>query len=377
MEKLSATQLRLMLAGGGTAGHVNPLLAVAEAVRAAAPGTQLQWTGSERIESRLVPQAGVEFRQLDIRFSWRRPTPGNWGYYRRHILPLLAGRPFRQALAVLQAFRPQLLLASGGYVSAPAVWAAQRLGIPFALLQLDDPPGLVNWWFAPGAVRIYCATDSVVQRFSGRCAVSRLQVAGYPAMKSRLSRSEFYAAQGVDPARKLLLVMGGSLGAGAVHRLARQLLEAAAEQGDPRWKQLALLNVGGEREALAQQALGAGPDGPVTLHQTGYLDHAVDAFAAADFYLGRCGAATAGELVACGIPALLIPDPQHPDRQQYRNADWLGQRGQAQVYEQGQVDGATVLRWLRQVWDTPRLPVPDPPAAQLVAADLLRLGAGL
>src|SRR5690349_2447908 len=99
---------RLMLTGGGTAGHVNPLLAVLERLEARDPGLKPLWVGSERSESRLVPEAGVPFQRIDIRFSYRVPVPSNWGYYREHLLPILLGKPFRQAKGIVAGFMPDL-----------------------------------------------------------------------------------------------------------------------------------------------------------------------------------------------------------------------------------------------------------------------------
>lgn len=362
-----------MLAGGGTGGHVYPLLAI---LRALPPldRSDVMWLGSERIESQIVPEADVLFKQIDIRFSWRRPTPANWGYYMRNLLPILLGRPFRQAMDALRSFQPDLLLAAGGYVSAPAIWAAAQLGIPAALLEINDPPGLVNWWFAPEAWRIYCISADCAEGFSHRCSPAKLRVCGCPAMPPQRSRDEVCRAYDIDPARRLLVVMGGSLGSGAVHRLLAQTLDAARNSSDPRWEQLAVLNCGGERPGLMdeyRETEGGGPGGPIQYRRVDYLKDAPGAFAAADFYLGRSGAATVGELIASGPHCLLVPDPQHADRQQYGNARLLLARGQGSILEQKTASGEGVLSWLRSVWERPRVTPPSPPAAELIATDLL------
>ncbi len=364
--------MRIMLAGGGTGGHVYPLLAVLRALEQQARPEAL-WLGSERIESSIVPEAGVAFRQIDIRFSWRRPTPGNLGYYRRHILPILLGRPFQQASQVLSEFNPDLVLAAGGYVSAPAIWAAQQQHIPVALLEINDPPGLVNWWFAPEAWRVYCISPASAEGFHGRCSAAKLRISGCPAMLPQRSREEVCQAYGIEPQRRLMLVMGGSLGSGAVHRLLAETLGAARESRDPRWEQLAVLNCGGERPELMDKLreTEGGPGGPIQYCRVDYLHDAPGAFAAADFYLGRSGAATVGELISSGPQCLLVPDPQHADRQQYGNAALLVQRGQGQILPQAGATGVVVLDWLGRVWDAPRCSPPSPPAAEVVAADLL------
>lgn len=370
--------MRIALAGGGTGGHVYPLLAVVRALQQERQ-PELLWLGSERIESQIVPDAGLPFQQIDIRFSWRRPVPANWGYYRRHILPILLGRPFRQARQALERFKPELLLAAGGYVSAPAIWAAQQLGIATALLEINDPPGLVNWWFAPEAWRVYCISEACAAGFQGRCSQAKLRVSGCPAMPPVRSREEVYAAYGIEPQRRLMLVMGGSLGSGAIHRLVADALSCAREQPDPRWNELAVLDVGGERAELLdlfRETADGGSSGPLQCRTVDYLQDSAGALAAADFYVGRSGAATVGELIASGTQSLMIPDPQHADRQQFGNAKLLSERGQGEILPQEQASGALVLDWLKRVWDRPRSEPPQPPAAQLLARDLLSLWEG-
>jgi UDP-N-acetylglucosamine--N-acetylmuramyl-(pentapeptide) pyrophosphoryl-undecaprenol N-acetylglucosamine transferase len=380
---------RVLFTGGGTAGHVNPGLAVYFALQRRARAARVQsgniagggchlcalWVGSERIESTLVPAAGVSFRQIDIRFSYRRPTPDNWRYYREHILPLLLGHPFRQAQATLDIFQPDLVIGTGGYVAAPTLWAAQQRGVPYALIQCDAPPGLVNWHFADRAWRVFAATPDVVRGFLGRCAIAKLRVAGYPVLPLKRAREDLCAELGLDPAKRLLVAMGGSLGAGAVQLAVSELLHAAALSRDQRWRNLAVLNIGGSREDLAASLLDPRslPAGPIDFHHVGYLEHAVDALHAADYYIGRAGAATVGELVAAGIPALLIPDPQHADRQQYTNAAALVGRGQGTLLPQAQVSGQSVLQWLEQAWGRPRLDPPSPAAADAIATELAAL----
>ena len=144
---------------------------------------------------------------------------------------------------------------------------------------------------------------------------------------------------------------------------------------DARWQQLAVLNVAGERAAL-RDGLAWGdhlPAGPVAYYTVDFLDGAMDAMAASDFYLGRSGAATVGELLACGLPSLLIPDPQHADRQQYGNAEQLVESGQGTLMEQAEVTGEAMLSWLGRAWDQPRLTGPQPPAAEMIADDLMSI----
>jgi len=364
---------RLLVTGGGTAGHVTPALAVVQALRQRIPNLDVAWVGSDRIESHIVPQAEIGFRRIDIRFSYRPLKPVNYNYYLKYILPIIGGKPFRQGLAAVEAIRPDLVLATGGYVAAPVTWAAQHRNIPTALLEINNPPGLVNWLFAENAWRIYAASAAIAREFHTRCAANKVLVAGYPARRPQRLRARVCHDHGIDPRRRILLAMGGSLGAGAIHRAVRELLYAASRSTDKRWRQLAVLNVAGERHNLRDAVAGseALPDGPINYHTVDFLDDAMGALSASDFYLGRSGAATVGELITCGIPALLVPDPQHSDRQQYGNADVLVERGQGTVVDQPSINGQLLLNWLDQHWDQPRVKPPHPAAADLIAEDLL------
>lgn len=361
-----------MYTGGGTAGHVYPALAVHEELGLHLPRLAAIWVGSERIESTIVPQAAIPFRHIDIRFSYKPLKPANIDYYWRYILPIIGGRPFRQALSAVDGFRPELVVSTGGYVAAPVTWAALHRGIPVALLEINNPPGIVNWHFCDRAWRVYAASESIAAEFRARCAENKIKVLGYPARRPQRMPARVYHEYGIEPHRRILLAMGGSLGAGAVHHAVRELLHAAAADDDPRWQRLAVLNVAGERQSL-RDALAGGPAlpaGPIAYYTVDFLEDAVGALAASSFYLGRSGAATVGELLACGLPSLLIPDPQHTDQQQYGNARILLERGQGTLVEQGQISGALLLSWLKRVWDQPRCAPPDPPAAEAIAADL-------
>jgi len=368
---------RILLTGGGTGGHVYPLLAIAEALAEQQPGLELHYLGSPRSEARIVPQFSaltviqIEFHELAIRFSYRLPTPRNWGYWRQHILPLLGGRPFREAVEVVARIKPQLVIGSGGYVSTPGLYAAQQLGIPYVLLQVDTVVGAANAHFAPGAQRIYAGSARAAQQLGALAPAERVMPVGFPARRARLNRAEVFAQYDLDPARRLLVVMAGSLGAGAIARLAGEVMHAVSESAYA--DRLAVLYAGGER-GIGISATAHASAQQVQLISVPYIADSVSALAAADFYLGRSGAATVAELVATGPQALLVPDPQHRDHQQFFNAAELVARGQGEIIEQSDaLFGAKALAWLARIWNEPRLPTPAPRPADVIAGDILRL----
>ncbi|MEZ5339340.1 MAG: UDP-N-acetylglucosamine--N-acetylmuramyl-(pentapeptide) pyrophosphoryl-undecaprenol N-acetylglucosamine transferase [bacterium] len=366
---------RVLLAGGGSAGHVFPALAVVRSLEHRVRDLEFQWLGSDRIESTIVPAAGIPFQRFDIRFAYRALSIQNLNYYRQHILPILFGRPFLQARSMLDAYQPGLLLATGGYVSAPVIWAALDRNVPVALITLDDPPGAVNWHFAPQAWRVFTASPQIAEGFLGRCAQAKLRVCGYPAMPVSRNRVRVLRELGIDPERRVIVAMGGSLGATPVHRAVVSFLKRAADSPDPQWNKLALLHVAGERMQLMQSAVDSSqlPERPVQYRQVGFLEDSASVMAAADFYIGRSGAATVGELLQAGIPAFLIPDTQHRDRQQFGNAHQLQLTGQGHVSANANPDGREIMHWLERVWDAPRREAPEPAPASLIAEELTSL----
>ena len=366
---------RIMLAGGGSAGHVFPALAVVRSLEHRQPDLEFQWLGSDRIESTLVPAAGIPFQRFDIRFAYRALTVQNIAYFRKHILPIFFGRPFFQARSMLDAYQPGLVLATGGYVSAPVIWAALERNIPVALIEMNSPPGGVNWHFSPRAWKVFAANPEIAQGFLGRCAGAKVKVSGYPAMPVSSNRVRVLRELGIEPDRKLVVAMGGSLGATPVHRAVVSFLRRAAESVDPQWNKLALLHVAGERMQLLQSSVDSSqlPERPVQYRQVGFLEDSASVLAAADFYIGRSGAATVGELVQAGIPSFLIPDTQHRDRQQFGNAAHMVRLGLAHVSDNANPDGREIMHWLERCWDCPRLPAPDPAPASLIAEELTSL----
>jgi len=364
---------RILVTGGGTGGHVYPALGVLHHLSRRLPRLAVRWVGSERIESRIVKEEGLDFFQIDIRFSYRRLSLANLDYYRRHLLPILTGKPYRQALHALETYRPRLVLGTGGYVSAPALMAAQKAGTPYALLQLDNPPGVVNWTMADKAWRIFASTPEVAAGFAGRCAGSKVLTLGYPCMPGRSTGRRLVEEFEIEPERKVLLVMGGSLGAGAINRAVREMVLIASALDEPCAEKLAIIHVGGERslEAVPFEDAHALTRGRIAYRPVDYISDVTGLMQSCDFYIGRSGAATVGELISARLPCLLIPDPQHADNQQQYNAEELVRRGLGTMLHQSVASGKALLDWLKSAWDQPRIEKPRASAADLIADELV------
>ena len=276
-----------LLAGGGTAGHVNPLLAVADGLRARDPEATVLVLGTkEGLEARLVPQRGYELLVVD-----KVPFP-------RRVDAAAAAFPnrFRRAIAQVRGHiidhGVDVVVGFGGYASAPAYVAARRAGIPFVVHEANAKPGLANVLGARAASEVGVAFDGTPLR--------RSTVVGMPLRREIVDldraalREEAAAHFGLDPERPTLLVFGGSLGA---LRLNEAFGGAWRDVLDAGWQ---LVHVTGERSELPDP----GVDGYALRR---YVDRMDLAFAIADLIVSRSGAATVSEISALGIPAVYVP----------------------------------------------------------------------
>lgn len=276
-----------LLAGGGTAGHVNPLLAVADGLRDRDPAASVLVLGTrEGLESRLVPERGYELLIVDKVPFPRRPN----------LAALRFPRAWRRAVAQVRRHirdhHVDVVAGFGGYASAPAYVAARREGVPFVVHEANARPGLANILGARRAAAVGAVFPDTPLRGA--------QTVGMPlrreivALDRAAVRAEAAGVFGLDPDRPVLLVFGGSLGA---RRLNETLADAWPAIVDAGWQ---LLHAAGERDPIVDPAH---PDYRIVP----YLDRMDLALALADLVVSRSGAATVSELSALGIPAVYVP----------------------------------------------------------------------
>jgi UDP-N-acetylglucosamine--N-acetylmuramyl-(pentapeptide) pyrophosphoryl-undecaprenol N-acetylglucosamine transferase len=294
----------VVLAGGGSAGHVSPLLATADALRRIAPDTVVTALGTSRgLEASLVPARGYPLELVPRVPMPRKPTPA---------LLRLPGRLRGAVVAaadVLERVGADVVVGFGGYVSAPAYLAARRRGVPIVVHEANPRPGLANRLGARFAARVATATDGVP--LSGAVTVGlplRREVA---TLDRAARRAEGREAFGLDPELPTLLVTGGSQGARTLNTAALGAAGALAAAG------IQVLHAAGPRNTVPPPELPPGSPPYVLLP---YLDRMELAYAAADLALCRSGANTCAELTAVGLPAAYVPLP-HGNGEQRLNAE--------------------------------------------------------
>jgi len=315
----------LVLAGGGTGGHVYPALAMGDALRAR--GHQVLYYGEEkRLEGRVAPERGYSFRAVD---AVAYPRAGLVARLRFAWQLLLASWRTR---AQLRSDRATLVLGVGGYVMAPTVFAAWSLGIPAVIHESNVAPGLANRACARVARLVLLTYGETAAKLRARETL----VVGCPVDPKILAgdRSAAFARYGLDAGRPTLLVVGGSLGAATLNALAT----AAARSG-----RFQVIHVTGRR--YHDEVKAAYGEVPPHVALLPYEDRMGEAFAAADLVVCRAGSSTLAELCAVGKPSLLVPSPNVTDNHQEANARGLERAGAAEVVVEAGLDvGAVVTR---------------------------------
>lgn len=306
----------IAFAGGGSGGHLYPVLAVADRLVALLPDLRLVFLATDRqIDADiLAAQPGKVVRQT-VRPLPRRPWqwPGFLMGWRRCR---------RECRRLFQEERPIAVLGSGGFASAPAICEAARAGIATALLNPDVVPGRANRWLGSRADAIFAQWAETANHFNGH---TRVVVTGCPV------RPEFGTADrsggidhfGLDPAKRTLLVTGASQGARSLNEAVVAALPELRRCGlGDSWQ---LLHLTGQAE---QSAVAAGyGDNLAGIRMVGFTKHMALALSAADLVVCRAGASTLAEITAMGRPAVMMPYPYHSDLHQVANARVLVKAG--------------------------------------------------
>lgn len=324
---------RVIFTCGGTAGHVNPAIALAQLMHERDPETKFLFVGAERgLEKDLIPKAGYDFRTVHISSFHRSLKPREIRHNVISVMNLM--RAPREARAILRAFPPDVVIGTGGYASFPMVKAAAKAGIPTAVHESNMVPGLTTEMLEPFADRILVGFEACREHYRHP---EKVIVTGTPVRQDffRLTKAEAKKALGVDDGRPLLVSFWGSLGASGMNRLMADFLalEAAKEpfhhiHGAGKGGYPVLLDL------LRQKGVDL-KDHPALQVREYIYDMAV-VMRAADLVLCRAGASTISELTALGVPALIVPSPYVTNNHQEKNARVLEAAGGAEVLlEQG------------------------------------------
>jgi UDP-N-acetylglucosamine--N-acetylmuramyl-(pentapeptide) pyrophosphoryl-undecaprenol N-acetylglucosamine transferase len=307
---------KILFAAGGTGGHLFPAIAIANEVRRIEPNAEFLFVGTKgKIEKRVVPEHGFNFRAIWISGMARRFKPGNL------LVPFKLLVSLMQSLALIKSFRPDVVVGTGGYVTGPVLYIATLLRLPTLIQEQNSYPGFTTRKLAPKVNEVHVAFEETKRHLSPK---SNVKLSGNPTRNAlgSVARQEGAAFFHLDPSKQTLLIFGGSLGAGSMNDAVLGFFRELANDG------IQLIWQTGERDYEKILSSTKGTEG---LRVEKFIEHMEYAYAAADVVVCRAGATTIAELTRLGKPAILVPFPHAAEGHQQLNARALVEAGAASL----------------------------------------------
>jgi UDP-N-acetylglucosamine--N-acetylmuramyl-(pentapeptide) pyrophosphoryl-undecaprenol N-acetylglucosamine transferase len=335
----SNSGLRVMIAGGGTGGHLFPGVAIAEELRKQWPDCSVRFVGTTKgIEARVLPQLGWDHEFIEVSGL---KTVGVLGALRGMLrLP----KALWQARKAVKRFAPHAVIGVGGYASGPVVLMARLAGIKTAICEQNSIPGLTNKILGKFVHRVFLAFAATQSFFSAK----KNALVGTPIRVPMLAKLAAAVAQPVDPTRQLrLFICGGSLGAVKLNEVVADAVTKLSEN-----RMISVTHQTGKQgfadtKARYQQAGLVEPG--VTCVE--FVDDMAAQYAAADLIIARAGAATVAELAIAGKPAIFVPYPFAADNHQELNAKEIVDGGGAMMFQQSTLTGAQLAQAIVSIVD--------------------------
>ncbi|MEG1103620.1 MAG: undecaprenyldiphospho-muramoylpentapeptide beta-N-acetylglucosaminyltransferase [Oscillospiraceae bacterium] len=321
--------MRILIAAGGTAGHINPALAIAQQLKTKYPTAEIHFAGRRRgMEYALVTKAGYPFHDIEVRGIQRSLTPRNIIRNIEAVYYLaLSGHC---ANAILKAVSPQLVIGTGGYVSGPVVRAAAKHGIKTAIHEQNAYPGVTNKLLAKDVDIVLAAMPDAVEKLK---VPQKTVVVGNPVRPEVFAADRQKAREAIGAKGKQIVILsfGGSLGAQRINEMIAPLAAWHIKE-----RNFLHIHATGSIEkadfASMAQKLGVDKSSKFVIRE--YIDNMPMLLAAADLVICRAGALTLAEISAAGKASVLIPSPNVAENHQYHNAMQLAKIGAATVIEE-------------------------------------------
>ena len=340
--------MKLLFTCGGTAGHINPAIALARLFQSRHQDCQVLFAGADNgMERTLVPHEGYELRTVHVNTIHRA---WKWKDIKHNVMTVLTlPQARRQARAILDEFRPDLVVGTGGYASYPVVKEAARRGIPTAVHESNAVPGLTTKLLSKVADRVMVGFEDSRKHYPHP---ERVVVTGTPVRRDFFdhTRKEARQALGLDGGRPLVLSYWGSLGADVMNRYMADFLSAEAAEGFPFHH---IHGAGRNYQSLTTALEERGVDLTGGAEVRAYIYDMPLVMAAADLVVCRAGASTISELTAIAKPCVLVPSPNVTNNHQEKNARVLEHHGAAVVLLEGSTDGAALYRQVKDLLADP------------------------
>ena len=361
--------LKVIISGGGTGGHIFPALSIADAIKAKRPDTDILFVGADnRMEMQRVPAAGYPIKGLPVS-----------GFDRRHLLKnivvlLRLAKSQRMAKRIIRDFQPDVAVGVGGYASGPTLKMAGAAGIPTLLQEQNSYAGVTNKLLAKNAA-VICVAYEGLERFF---PAEKILLTGNPVRNSLLTASvthdEAVSSYGFDVCKPVVLIIGGSLGARSVNE------SIVAHLNDIRQSDVQFIWQTG-KYYFNEMTERIGSDKPTNLVITDFIADMDVAYAAADLVVSRAGAGSISEFCLLGKPVILVPSPNVAEDHQTKNAMALVNRGAALLVKDIEAREQLVPTAISVAQDTARLAalrtniltMALPDSASIIADEVIRL----
>ncbi|MDH3652368.1 MAG: undecaprenyldiphospho-muramoylpentapeptide beta-N-acetylglucosaminyltransferase [Saprospiraceae bacterium] len=309
---------RVIISGGGSGGHVFPAITIANELRSRFPGVDILFVGAKgKIEMEKVPLAGYKIEGLWISGLQRSLT------WRNVMFPIKLASSLLKARNILRNFRPQVVVGVGGFASGPTLYVAAKMGIPTLVQEQNSYPGLTNRWLAKSVNRICVAYDKM-ERFFPK---GKLALTGNPVrldLESPVSREKAQEHFGLEPRKKTILVMGGSLGARTFNQVMASQVEKIVSHQEIQW----IWQIG---KIYKDTFLNCSTANLKNVAAKIFIDQMDLAYRASDLIICRAGALTISEICLLGKPAILVPSPNVAEDHQTVNARSLSDQSASRL----------------------------------------------
>ena len=366
-------ELRVIISGGGTGGHIFPAVSIANAIKAQRPDAKILFVGAiGRMEMQRVPAAGYEIKGVPI-----------CGFDRKNLLKNIKvlykiWKSQRMAKQIIRAFRPQVAVGVGGYASGPTLNKAAAMGIPCLIQEQNSYAGVTNKLLAKKAEKICVAYEGMERFFPAE----KLILTGNPVRQTLLdttiSREDAIKAQGLDPSKKTILLVGGSLGARTINESVLQHLDLVVHSSDVQF----IWQTGKYYSAEIARRL-QGMEIP-NLKVTDFIIDMGAAYKSADLVISRAGASSISEFCLIGKPVILVPSPNVAEDHQTKNALALSTKDAAIYVKDSEAPSTLLELAVKTVNDEAKLKslsenilkLALPDSAKIIANEVIRLAEG-
>lgn len=329
--------MKILFATGGTAGHINPALAVASYIREIHPDSEILFIGTkDHMESRLVPNAGFDFKTIDISGFRRSFSPSAISHNVKTVFRLV--KSGSESKKIIKEFAPDVCVGFGGYVSGPVLEQAVSLHIPTCIHEQNAYPGITNKTLAKQVDRVMVTVEDAINHLDSK---NPPVVTGLPVRGEIIKSDKAFSRAELDiKGKPLVLSFGGSLGAKPLNEAMFDILLENAE--NEKYYHIHSVGANGTEylEKFETAGFENGKKGTVEVRQ--YIDNMDVCMAAADLVIGRAGASSLSEIEALGKASILIPSPYVAENHQFHNAMALVNRNAARIIEEKDLTSASL-----------------------------------